>query len=381
MNASPRPIRRALLAAAALATALGCADLDQPSAPAAPSAPSSSTASVSAVREPFSVYTQNAYLGGDTDPIFSLDFNNIPAVIGATNTFWAQVQASRVPERAAGMVDEIEADRPHLVALDEAVQFLVLDMGAGGAVVQSVDLLGSIQSEIARRGLPYELVRAQENTQVTLPLSARLVLRVTDRVAVLRRTDVAIESSTSANYAARFTLGPVTLKRGWVRVRTTFEGQTYNVVATHLEGQRLAPVQAGQTAELIHSVSAGLDGVTMIAGDLNSDAANPGAPSWTPTHDALLAAGFTDLWERGHGGEAGYTCCQESDLLNGEGGLDQRIDFVLAKDDSGPDGLQGLTRVDIVGEELADRTASGLWRSDHAGLVASLKLARREGAK
>jgi hypothetical protein len=35
-------------------------------------------------------------------------------------------------------------------------------------------------------------------------------------------------------------------------------------------------------------------------------------------------------------------------------------------------------RADVVGEEAADRTAGGLWPSDHAGLVTTLRLTDRE---
>jgi endonuclease/exonuclease/phosphatase family metal-dependent hydrolase len=319
------------------------------------------------------VYSQNVYLGGDTDPIFSLDFTNLPAVIAATNAFWSQVGASRIPERAAGFVDEIAARRPHLVSLVEVFQFAVLDMAAGGAVVSAADLLGSIQTEIALRGLPYELVRVQNNTVVTLPLSPTLLLRATDRIAVLRRTDVEILGSASANYVAQYNLGPVTLKRGWIRVSADYEGERYNFITTHLESQRLAPVQAGQAAELIQSVSVGLQGLTIVSGDLNSDAANPGAPSWTPTYDAMMAAGFSDLWIHGKGRRPGYTCCEDPDLLNAASTLDERIDFVLARDGLPANGLQGSMHIEIVGEEQADRTVSGLWRADHAGLVAELR--------
>jgi endonuclease/exonuclease/phosphatase family metal-dependent hydrolase len=375
MYAPSRSLWRSALAAAALLASFACTDAHQPLAP-----PAQTTLEPDPARRPFTVYNQNVYLGGDTGPIFSTDFGNIPAVIAATNTFWAQVRASRIPERAAGFVDEIAARRPHLVGLQEATQFLVLDMGAGGAVVESADLLGSVQAELTSRGLPYELVRVQENSVVTLPLSARHVLRTTDRIAVLRRTDVDVDEIASGIYAARFTIGPVTLKRGWIRVSAEHEGERYHFITTHLETQRLAPVQAGQAAELIQSVSAGLDGITIVAGDLNSDAANPGAPSWTPTYDAMLAAGFRDLWVHGHGGDAGYTCCQDDDLRNAASTLDERIDFVLARDGRPENGLQGAMHLEIVGEEQSDRTAGGLWRADHAGLYAELLPARGQSA-
>ena len=63
------------------------------------------------------MYTQNVYLGGDTGPIFSLDFGDIPALVAATDLFWTEVQASDVPERVSTMVDELEERQPHLVGL------------------------------------------------------------------------------------------------------------------------------------------------------------------------------------------------------------------------------------------------------------------------
>jgi endonuclease/exonuclease/phosphatase family metal-dependent hydrolase len=361
-------VRQTLVGTMVLITTVGCSDLNRPIGPDVGSA-----SAVSQGLDPLTVYDQNVYLGGDTDPIFSLDFTNLPAVIAAANVFWSQVGASRIPERAAGFADEIAARRPHLIGLQEASQFAVLDMAAGGAVVATADLLASIQDEIARRGLPYEVVRVQDNTSVTLPLSPTLLLRATDRIAALRRTDVDVTASASGNYAATFTLGPVTLKRGWIRLSAEYGGKSYNFITTHLETQRLAPVQAGQATELIQSVTAGLAGLTIVTGDLNSDAANPGAPSWTPTYDAMIGAGFTDLWIHGHGRRIGYTCCEAPNLMNAESILDERIDFVLARDARPENGLQGETHLEIVGEEQTDRTLSGLWRADHAGLVAEVR--------
>jgi endonuclease/exonuclease/phosphatase family metal-dependent hydrolase len=51
---------------------------------------------------------------------------------------------------------------------------------------------------------------------------------------------------------------------------------------------------------------------------------------------------------------------------NPESLFDQRIDLVLIR------GAAHVRNVDLVGEEEADRTASGLWPSDHAGVVATV---------
>ena len=54
--------------------------------------------------------------------------------------------------------------------------------------------------------------------------------------------------------------------------------------------------------------------------------------------------------------------------------LDQRIDFILVRDEEGRSDESILESVFaiVVGDELEDRTPSGLWPSDHAGVVARL---------
>ncbi|HSG10097.1 MAG TPA: hypothetical protein VLA36_17190 [Longimicrobiales bacterium] len=387
MNRSVPFLLQATRAVVAVTLLAGCSDLSEPSGPGPDPTPRmDSYWGVHSGNQPFTLYTQNVYLGGDTGPIFSLDFNDIPAVLQATKVFWDQVQQSNVAERAAALVDELDARRPHVVGLQEVFRFAVVDARTG-AVVGGADILAVLEAEIAARGLPYEVVRVQENTSVVLPLSIDLgtmsvteVLSATDRVVALRRTDVTLTASAQGTYAARFSLGPVTLTRGWIRMSVDFDGIPYHVVTTHLETQGLAPVQAGQAQELLNGVVAGLDGVTVVSGDLNSDAAaGPGTPSWTPTYDLFRDAGFADAWlDSGHDArDPGFTCCQDPDLMNAFSLLDERIDHVLIRtspDPSRSGRVPGSVKVEIVGEESNDRTPSGLWRADHAGLVAGLRL-------
>jgi hypothetical protein len=154
----------------------------------------------------------------------------------------------------------------------------------------------------------------------------------------------------------------------------------HHFVTTHLETQGVRPVHDGQAFELMNAVLAGLDGITVLSGDLNSDAeAQEGDASWTPTYGALLAAGFADVWELAPHSrrDKGFTCCQNPDLRNETSELDERIDFVLVRSSDGPvtgPGIKrGHFRADVVGDRPRDRTASGLWPSDHAGLVAGIR--------
>ncbi len=373
------------LLATALLLAAGLAACDDPQE--TPFEPDFAVSSNDRDDQPFEVYTQNIYLGGDTGPLFTLDFTDIPLVIASTNVFWQQVLASNAPERAAAIVDEIAERRPHVVGLQEVLRFVLLD----GAFqpIGGLDLLAAIESEIASRGLPYQTEVIQEATSSTLPLAFDPAtggisqwLDFTDRVVTLRRTDVEVTSTAQGLYAATLNLGPVELKRGWTRTSVAHEGTTYHFVNTHLEVQQIAPVQAAQAAELQNVVIAGLDGVTIIAGDLNSNAASEaGDPTWTPTYGDLVAAGFTDVWGSAprRPQEPSLTCCHDSSLT-GDSDFDQRIEFVLVRSSGDEQGLwgrmRGAFRADIVGEEPGDRTESGLWPSDHAGLVAGLRLPR-----
>jgi hypothetical protein len=199
-----RLFRRALPALLLMA-AIGC---NEPSQPADPLSPDF-VPRLTQVPTPtaFAVYTQSVYLGGDTGPIFSIDFSDIPALAAATNQFWAEVQATDVAERVTEIVNELDARRPHLVGLQEVFQFVEIELGTGTpTVVGYIDILASIQAESAARALPYEVVAVQANTStgsaLGLPLSATRILQFTDRVVALRRTDVPIMASAQGNYAA-----------------------------------------------------------------------------------------------------------------------------------------------------------------------------------
>ena len=61
-------------------------------------------------------------------------------------------------------------------------------------------------------------------------------------------------------------------------------------------------------------------------------------------------------------------------MLNDASTLDERIDFVFHRG-----GFRTLS-VDVTGDELADRTISGLWPSDHAGVLATLRLVPAPGS-
>lgn len=102
----------------------------------------------------------------------------------------------------------------------------------------------------------------------------------------------------------------------------------------------------------------------ILVGDYNSRADGTG----TPTYSNLTGAGFTDAWSVAPLGKLGNTFGHEPLLRNTTVNLTQRIDLLLFR------GSVSAVDADVVGDELGDRTPSGLWPSDHAGLMARIGL-------
>ncbi len=105
----------------------------------------------------------------------------------------------------------------------------------------------------------------------------------------------------------------------------------------------------------------------IFAGDLNSTADSSLDPSF-PTYQAVINAGFTDAWQAKRAPDPGFTCCQAPNLLNATSLLNHRIDLILFR------GAFGIADVNLIGNQPSDRTPSGLWPSDHAGVTATLTL-------
>ncbi len=101
----------------------------------------------------------------------------------------------------------------------------------------------------------------------------------------------------------------------------------------------------------------------VFIGDFNANADGIG----TPTYTKLIDAGFIDAWTiKGKGN--GFTCCQADDLLNNDSSLTERTDLIMFQGDF------KIKNIGLVGNSQNDRTIPGLWPSDHAGIVATLKL-------
>ncbi len=162
----------------------------------------------------------------------------------------------------------------------------------------------------------------------------------------------------------------IPFERGWTAVDSTVDGRAYRFVNTHLEvgGSFGAATQTLQAAELVSLLDAETLPVILL-GDIN---ASPESPV-TQAYGQLEAAGYTDVWlaQDVPGGE-GLTCCHDETLMNETTDFGSRIDVVFVRNGSGS-AVQSAA-ADVLGDEPDDRTESGLWPSDHAGVFAAITM-------
>ncbi|HXW08258.1 MAG TPA: endonuclease/exonuclease/phosphatase family protein [Vicinamibacterales bacterium] len=326
------------------------------------------------------VMTRNQYLGADLSPI--LTATTAAGFIAAVQTALSEIAAAGFPERAEALADEIVEKRPHLVGLQEVFRFTINGVTAAPPFR---DQLEDLLAALAARGAGYYVAAEVRNLDITIPLPGGGVIQATDRDIVLARADVTTwpapvpgcrASVDGCNFGIVATLdspvGPIAIERGFVVVDAVAAGQMVRFVNTHLEIPELPRViQAVQAAELIARLGAlanPLDLPVVIAGDINSAPTNlplvVGDQIIASPYAQLLLAGYLDAWQLRPGMPPGYTCCQASDLLNLESALFKRVDVIVTSRQP------SHAHANIVGADPEDRTASGLWPSDHAGVVA-----------
>jgi endonuclease/exonuclease/phosphatase family metal-dependent hydrolase len=192
-------------------------------------------------------------------------------------------------------------------------------------------------------------------------------VQMIDRDVVLVRSDVQASRPRSARYAVALpvTMDGVTTEivRGWASVVIQTEAGPFRFITTHLE-DHVAEIQAAQAEELL-GITAAERLPIVLAGDFNS----PADGSETPTYGVIAASGFHDAWAAAHPGDPGFTCCRAADL-HAAAPLTQRLDIVFARGRASHAMPSAVSAV-IVGDAPRDRTRSGLWPSDHAGVVAT----------
>ena len=332
---------------------------------------------------PLTVMTWNLYLGAPLEPLFEV---SSPLALAFEGTaLLATIQQTNFNERAEAIADQIVLKQPDLIGLQEAVLWRMQSPGdfAGGnffpnAETVVYDFLQILLEALETRGLHYDVLAVVEASDVEGPalrpgsFTATDDLRMTDRDVILARTDVRegrfeYANVQARNFHANVTLNvvgvPIEILSSWASVDVNTPDGTLRFVTTHLSALSQV-VRLVQIGELLAG-PLDTDLPVILLGDLNSNASAEDLANEAPTYDFLTSHGYTDAWREvgiGHG----FTAWQEGDLLSPESILDQRVDLVLYR------GNLTALNSDVVGEGQEDRSSSGLWPSDHAGVSAEL---------
>ncbi len=333
-------------------------------------------------RRELTVMTQNLYLGSPLTPALDPGVDTPQEFVAAVAQIYGTALATDFPTRAAAIADTIAEERPDLIGLQEVTDWVATPTHEGPTPVRQ-DFLQILVAELEERGLDYEVAAVVQNADIgPVPLVApQLGCGVTaeDCVVSLKDRDVILVNedtpglrwsrARSGRYDAQqmFTppgSPPVSFARGWVRVKVKYRGERFRFVNTHLEVSAFAPVQEAQAREFLAGPAASRKAVIAV-GDFNSAADGSTTDSYS-----LLTDTLTDAW-RVNADAPGYTSGQNGTLSNETSQLSRRIDLILARSSC-------RTRVrpleaHVVGDTPFQSTVPR-WASDHAGVVATLRL-------
>jgi endonuclease/exonuclease/phosphatase family metal-dependent hydrolase len=327
-----------------------------------------------------SVATYNIYLGADLNPLFRA---STPVELAqAAASVYAQMERTDFPRRAEAIADLIAGHEPSIIGLQEVALWQRGPLG--GALATTYDFQQLLLDALAARGLDYEPVATNTNFQGQAQVSATETAAFTDRDVILARSDVPswrlkVRNPRSATFEAVLSIPSqipgltFQVPRGYSTVDVRSHGSWVRVANTHLEAFGTPPtIREQQGRELIAALRRSPYPVVVL-GDLNTcpQATDPCTPD--STYEDFIAAGYVDTWAELQGIAGGWTSGQSADL-DDPNELTHRIDYVLHSRHR----VRGRD-VEVIGDEEADRTGGNpsLWPSDHAGVVAVLKLRHR----
>jgi endonuclease/exonuclease/phosphatase family metal-dependent hydrolase len=336
------------------------------------------------------VMTRNVFLGADLGP--ALGATTLCGAIDGSGVIWNEVAETNFPERAVPLAREIATSEPDLVGLQEVALWrqqipsdLPPEFGGTPATEVRYDFLALLMQELQALDAGYRVVAVQQEFDRELPVDADgsdatgglcgadLDGRLTMRDVILAKMGSSVRptgETAGANYTHLFIplIGgviPIPVQRGWVSTEATVGGSSTRLrfVNTHLEAFGDDTIREAQAKELF-APGGPLDTgeQVILVGDLNSGLEDPHNIHGTDQLAYLALQGF-GMTDNG----AVQSCCY-SDLFDPTQVFDHTVDHVLTKP-----GLETRNAF-ITGNDPAERTPSGLWPSDHGGVVSTLQL-------
>jgi len=326
------------------------------------------------------VMTRNIYLGGNI--FLPIAAQNRAEFEEKTTELWNQIQTTNFPARAKLIAREIKQTSPDLIGLQEVALWRrspngVKDGSATPSTTVVYDFLKTLNAELRARRLRYRVAVVQQEADIEAPTQLHDV-RLTMRDVILvkrKRNGVKVLRKRSRQFKADVSIptqgGQFTSDRGWTYVDASLAGSRFRFINTHLEAALEAP-RVAQAKELVARRGPARTKLPVIlVGDLNSDAQNLTGAS-PVAYRTLTRFGFKDTWTGTRRRSRGFSCCLKDPLIKDPPPFpgDHRIDHTLVKP------RIKTTRAVIVGRDPGNRTAGGLWPSDHAGVVTTLRLAQ-----
>jgi endonuclease/exonuclease/phosphatase family metal-dependent hydrolase len=359
--------------------------------------------------KPVTVMSRNIYLGADINrpinaALAAQQQGGTPqevlvALANATHETRAIVDQTDFPVRAGLLAKEIDGTEPELIGLQEVALWrsgpLQLDQVAvPNATDVDYDFLHILLDALADRDEHYVAVAVGDRADVEAPSFTGSPfdgtiggnprdVRLTMRDVVLMRVEDGLTAvgNGGAVFSHNLTVDilgtTLSFDRGyqWVDVRAG--ATSFRFINSHFEAFS-SDIALAQAQELLANATAA-DRTNVFVCDCNTDPLNGSVkPHDTVPHKAPYelitgAGGFTDEWLEFAPAEAGWTS-DLSELVDDPtaDGFDHRIDFVFGRTASGE--RLGAVRGQVTGTEVSDRDpATGLWPSDHGGVVLRLR--------
>jgi len=316
------------------------------------------------------VMSRNLYLGADLIPLaVATDRENFEDIAAAV---WQTVQDTNFPVRAKALAAELARTKPDLVGLQEAAVWRkgadgVKDANATPATEVVYDFTKILLAEAASRGVKYRVAVIQDEFDFEAPTAKGYDVRLTQQDAILVRvgSKVKISKTLKGRYTESFKVptqvGVADSRRGWVAVDAKIGTKSFRFVNTHLEAYG-GDIRNAQAKQLMGSGGplASKKRRAILVGDLNSDPRDAAADA--AAYKTVRAAGFVDVFRK-----RPKTSGQPERVNNAVSELARHIDHILTRP------KMEVLKTQVVGNKTTDRI-EGLWPSDHAGVVARIRV-------
>lgn len=358
----------------------------------------------------FKAMTRNLYLGADIFKVVEAAQKDSTSVPYAVAEVYQTMLFTDFPARAEALADEIAAAKPQVIGLQEVSTYYIQTPGDflfGNPVkadTEVIDFYTVLDAALKARGMQYDAFTVT-NADVELPMADPNAgpplylsdVRMVDHDVILVRKGHPAWEVFAGTYATNVGLDlagvNVEFTRGWVAVDVDIKGEIFRIVNTHLEISSspesiFRVVQSAQMQELLGRIDylawlLGPEPIIMV-GDINSSPEHiPGyglhpVYGWLPYEPPYMQAtdtGYLDAWLLQKKYDEGYTSGFDEYVSDPTAELTERIDIIFLDP---LDLAIDKVKCDVVGDEVSDMTAGGLWPSDHAGVVAKVKFATPE---